>query len=107
MKSREIAVSKPKSARLPVFLKVTEHVAVYFPWPTNELNRVDEYKMVHSLNQAVLELKSRKLSNLGFVQVLVMFWNRSHMLHCVKKIRLSLQLQAMSATQWKVIVFKS
>ena len=38
---------------------VTEHVAVQFPWLTNELNRIGqpvsvEYKMVHCLEQAVL-----------------------------------------------------
>ena len=43
---------------LPVFLMVTEHVAVYVPWLTNELRRVSqqisiECKMAHGLNQAV------------------------------------------------------
>ena len=58
MRSGEITVKRPKSTRLPVFLMVTKHVAVQFPWLTIELNRVSqpisvENKMVHGLNQAV------------------------------------------------------
>ena len=43
---------------LPVFLMVTEHVAVQFKWLTIELSRVSqpisiEIKIVQGLNQAV------------------------------------------------------
>ena len=59
MQSGEINVNWLKSTRLPVFLMVTEQMAVQFPWLTNELNRVSqsisiENKMVHGLNQALL-----------------------------------------------------
>ena len=62
MQCGEITVNMPKSTRLPVFQMVTEHVAVSFPWLTNELNRVSqpistENKMVHGLNQLCLEPK--------------------------------------------------
>ena len=37
-------------------------------------------------SSCVHNLKFRKLNNLGLVQFLVMFWNMSQTLHCVKKL---------------------
>ena len=50
--SAEITINQPKSTCLPVFLMVTEHVAVQLPWLTNKLTRVSqpiliEHKMLH------------------------------------------------------------
>ena len=42
MQSGEITVNKPESTCFHVFLKVTEHPAVLFPWLTNEMNRVGQ-----------------------------------------------------------------
>ena len=55
MQNGEITVSKPKSTCLPAFLVVTEQLlALWFPWLTNELNRVGqpilvEHNMMHCL----------------------------------------------------------
>ena len=56
--SHKIGQEVEKSTCFPVFLKVTEHIAVWFPWLSNELNRVGqpnsiEYKMVDGLSQAM------------------------------------------------------
>ena len=58
MQSEEITVNKPKSTCMPVFQMVTEHMAVWFLWLTNELNRAGQpisikYKILRSLNQAL------------------------------------------------------
>ena len=63
IKCGEKTKSKPKMTCLPIFLMVTEHMAVQFLWLTNELNRVSqpisiEYKMVHGLNQAVFRIQN-------------------------------------------------